>query len=140
MTLRRRPRIRAVPLSLLALACALPAAAQTAPPVDTPYAPGTITLAVDATDLSQRVFKVRETIPVAAGPLTLLYPQWLPGNHSPTGPIDKLAGPRISANGKPLAWTRDPLDVYAFHVTIPDGVSAIQADYQYLTPTDGSQG
>jgi len=127
---------------LLLLTGLAPAAvlAQTAPPVDTPYAPGTITLAVDATDLSQRVFKVRETIPVAAGPLTLLYPQWLPGNHSPTGPIDKLAGLRISANGKPLAWTRDPLDVYAFHVTIPDGVSAIQADYQYLTPTDGSQG
>ncbi|HEX2596907.1 MAG TPA: peptidase M61, partial [Luteimonas sp.] len=113
---------------------------QTAPPQDVPYAPGTIAIAVDATDLSQRVFKVRETIPVAAGELTLLYPQWLPGNHSPTGPIDKLAGLRISANGKPLAWTRDPLDVYAFHVTIPDGVSAIQADYQYLTPTDGSQG
>ena len=127
---------------LLLLTGLAPAAvpAQTAPPVDTPYAPGTITLAVDATDLSQRVFKVRETIPVSAGPLTLLYPQWLPGNHSPTGPIDKLAGLRISANGKPLAWTRDPLDVYAFHVTIPDGVSAIQADYQYLTPTDGSQG
>ncbi|HEX2596843.1 MAG TPA: M61 family peptidase, partial [Luteimonas sp.] len=58
---------------LLLLTGLAPAAvlAQTAPPVDTPYAPGTITLAVDATDLSQRVFKVRETIPVAAGPLTL---------------------------------------------------------------------
>ena len=72
MTLHRRPRVRAVPLSLLALACALPAAAQTASPVDAPYAPGTITLAVDASDLSQRIFKVRETIPVAAGALTLL--------------------------------------------------------------------
>ena len=140
MTLRRRPRVRAVPLSLLALACALPAAAQTAPPVDTPYAPGTITLAVDASDLSQRIFKVRETIPVAAGELTLLYPKWLPGNHSPSGPIDKLAGLRLTANGKPLAWKRDPLDVYAFHVDVPAGVESIQADYQYLTPTDPSQG
>ena len=140
MTLRRRPRVRAVPLSLLALACALPAAAQTAPPVDTPYAPGTITLAVDATDLSQRIFKVRESIPVAAGELTLLYPKWLPGNHSPSGPIDKLAGLRLTVNGKPLAWKRDPLDVYAFHVDVPAGVESIQADYQYLTPTDPSQG
>ncbi|MFL6591881.1 MAG: M61 family metallopeptidase [Luteimonas sp.] len=140
MTLRRRPRFPAVPLSLLALACALPATAQTAAPVDTPYAPGTITLAVDATDLSQRIFKVRETIPVAAGELTLLYPKWLPGNHSPSGPIDKLAGLRLTADGKPLAWKRDPLDVYAFHVQVPAGVRSIQADYQYLTPTDPSQG
>src|SRR3954470_9639926 len=97
----------AFPLLLLTGLVAVPALAQTAPPADTPYAPGTIRLAVDATDLSQRIFKVRETIPVAAGELTLLYPQWLPGNHSPSGPIDKLAGLRItvddgSADGKPL--------------------------------------
>ena len=54
--------------------------------------PGTLKLAVDATDLDRRIFRVRETIPVAAGPLTLLYPQWLPGNHAPRGPIDKFAG------------------------------------------------
>ena len=135
----------AFPLLLLTGLAAAPALAQTAPPADTPYAPGTIRIAVDATDLSQRMFKVRETIPVAAGDLTLLYPQWLPGNHSPSGPIDKLAGLRITvagggANGQPLTWRRDPLNVYAFHVDVPAGVSSIQADYQYLTPTDNSQG
>ena len=150
MTVLRAARV-AFPLLLLTglapmLASAAPAAlAQTAPPQDVPYAPGTIAIAVDATDLSQRVFKVRETIPVVAGELTLLYPQWLPGNHSPSGPIDKLAGLRFSINdgsagGKALAWTRDPLNVYAFRVVVPDGVTSIQADYQYLTPTDGSQG
>jgi predicted metalloprotease with PDZ domain len=137
------PFARAPGACLLLAAGALfaaPVLAQTAPPQDTPYAPGTITLAVDATDLSQRIFKMRETIPVVAGELTLLYPQWLPGNHSPSGPIDKLAGIKFSADGKALAWKRDPLDVYAFHVTVPAGVTAIQADYQYLTPTDRAEG
>jgi predicted metalloprotease with PDZ domain len=116
------------------------AQAQVAPPQDTPYAPGTVTLAVDATDLAQRIIKVRESIPVAPGELTLLFPQWLPGNHSPSGPIDKLAGIRFSAGGKVLAWKRDPLNVYAFHVDVPAGVASIVADYQYLTPTDSPQG
>ncbi len=55
-------------------------------------------------------------IPVAAGPMTLLYPQWIPGDHSPTGPIAMLAGIELSANGKPLMWKRDKYNVYAFHL------------------------
>ncbi len=61
-------------------------------PRDVPY-PGVIQLQVDATDVDHRVFRVKETLPVAApGRTTLLYPKWLPGNHSTTGPVDKLAG------------------------------------------------
>ena len=70
------------------------------PPQDTPYA-GTIQIAVDASDTNQGIFRVHETIPVQAGELTLLYPKWLPGNHSPTGPIDNHAGLTVTANGKP---------------------------------------
>src|SRR5678816_2357754 len=94
---------------LFALAAMSPSSvhAQTAPPVDTPYAPGTIAIHVDATDLSHRIFRVSEKIPVQAGPLTLLYPQWLPGNHSPSGPINKLAGLVITANGQRIARPRD---------------------------------
>jgi predicted metalloprotease with PDZ domain len=145
-----RPVRRLLPV-LCALALSSPAFAQEAAPppmlsttvpapVDAPYAPGTIQLQVDATDLTQRVFKMHETVPVAAGPLTLLYPQWLPGNHSDSGPIDKLAGLTITANGRKLAWTRDPLNVYAFHVQVPDGVASVDVDYQYLTPTESNQG
>ncbi len=109
-------------------------------PRDVPY-PGVIRLAVDATDLDHAVFRAHETIPVAkAGPLTLLYPQWLPGNHSPTGPIDKLAGLTISAGGKPLAWKRDPVDVYAFHVAVPAGVTAVDVDLQFLSPVSTKEG
>ncbi len=90
------------------------------PPQDTPY-PGTITLHVDASDTQQGIFRVHETVPVRPGALTLLYPQWIPGNHSPTGPIAMLAGLRITANGEPLKWKRDEYNVYAFHVDVPEG-------------------
>jgi len=110
------------------------------PPVgDAPY-PGTIVLNVDATDLAQQIFRVRMTIPVQAGPLTLLYPQWLPGNHGPSGPLTQLAGLKLSAGGKPVVWTRDPVDVFAFHMNIPAGVTTLDAEYQYLSPLETSQG
>ncbi len=109
-------------------------------PRDQPY-PATLRLAVDASDVTRGIFAVRQTIPLAAaGPLTLLYPQWLPGNHSPSGPIDKLAGLRISAGGKPLAWRRDPVDVYAFHVEVPEGVRSIDLEFQFVSPTSKEQG
>ena len=109
-------------------------------PRDEAYAPGPIVLEVDASDVARRIMRVRQTIPVQAGPLTLLYPQWLPGNHAPRGPIDKIAGLRISGNGRPIAWKRDPGDVYAFHLEVPQGVDSIVTEYQYLTPAETSQG
>ena len=59
------------------------------------------------------------------GELTLLYPEWIPGGHSPRGAIDHVAGITFTANGRKLEWTRDPLDVHAFHLTVPQGVSSI---------------
>jgi predicted metalloprotease with PDZ domain len=108
-------------------------------PQNTPY-PGTLKISVDASDVAHRIFRVHETIPAAAGPLTLLYPQWIPGNHSPTGPIDKMAGLVVKANGKVLEWTRDPLNVYAFHLDVPADVTAVDVDFQYLSPQDHQQG
>ncbi len=121
-----------------------PKPAAPAPPIaeprDLPY-PGVLRLAVDATDLPHAIFAVHETLPVSGpGPLTLLYPKWLPGNHSPTGPIDKLAGLMITAAGKPLAWKRDPVDVYAFHLDVPTGVSSLDLDFQFLSPVSAREG
>ena len=107
---------------------------------DVDYAPGPIDVAVDARNLGQRIFRVRQRIPVQAGPLVLLYPAWLPGNHAPRGPIEKIAGIRFSAGGEALGWRRDPMNVYAFHLDIPQGVTTLQADFDYLTPTDPTQG
>ena len=109
-------------------------------PQDVPY-PGVIQLHVDATDLDHRVFRVRESIPVAApGRTTLFYPKWLPGNHSTTGPIDKLAGLIVRGNtGQRLEWQRDPIEMYAFHVDVPAGVTQLELEFEFLTPTDTSQ-
>jgi predicted metalloprotease with PDZ domain len=128
-----------VSATALALALAFPARADVPAPVDQPY-PGTMVLNVDATDLSQQIFRMHMTIPVKPGPLTLLYPQWLPANHGPNGPITQLAGLKFTANGNPVAWTRDPLHVYAFHLTVPEGATTLEADYQYLSPLDTGQG
>ncbi len=123
----------AISLSLASLAASAQASASARPAAqDTPY-PGTISLHVDASDTVQGIFRVHETIPVTPGPLTLLYPQWIPGDHSPTGPIAMLAGLRLRGNGQPLAWKRDQFDVYAFQVEIPAGVSSLDVDFQYLS-------
>ncbi|MGC1551114.1 MAG: peptidase M61 [Rhodanobacter sp.] len=113
--------------------------AQVPSPQDTPYA-GTITLAVDASDTRQGIFRVHETIPVKAGELTLLYPEWIPGDHSPTGPIAMFAGLKLSANGKPLMWKRDKYNVYAFHLDVPAGVSTIDASFQYMSGRTDNEG
>src|ERR1700743_3086145 len=107
------------------------------PPQDSPYV-GTVAIHVDANDTAQGIFRVHETIPVKAGALTLLYPQWIPGDHSPTCPIAMLAGLKLSANGKRLAWKRDEYNVYAFHLDVPADVSSIDAEFQYLSERDDS--
>ncbi|MGH9520482.1 MAG: M61 family metallopeptidase [Terriglobales bacterium] len=102
-----------------------------AAPADTPYV-GNISLRVDVSDTAHRVIHVTETVPVSGDEVTLLYPQWLPGNHSPTGPISKLAGLVISADGQRIAWTRDPVNVFAFHVPVPPGTQDINVAFDYL--------
>ena len=136
-----------------ALAAAGPLAAQSSdgpqpyplpPPTPAPQDvafPGVLKLDVDATDTERRIFTVRETIPVAtAGPTTLLYPAWIPGNHAPRGQIEKLAGLTIRAAGKVIPWTRDPVDVFAFRVDVPQGANALDIEFQYTSPTAVDQG
>jgi predicted metalloprotease with PDZ domain len=118
----------------------LPMPGPIAAPKDIPY-PGTIGLDVDATDTARRIFSVRETIPVRGGePLVLLFPQWLPGNHSPSGRVDKLAGFTIHVKGERLEWVRDPVDVFAFHVAVPAGVTTLDLEFQFASPVEGNEG
>jgi predicted metalloprotease with PDZ domain len=108
-------------------------------PQDVPYA-GVISLRVDATDIERHIFNVHESIPVKPGPLTLLYPQWLPGNHAPRGPIDGLAGIVLSSGGRRVDWRRDPLDIYAFHVQVPPGAARLDLEFQYAGPLVPGEG
>ncbi|MEN5209637.1 peptidase M61 [Stenotrophomonas terrae] len=139
-----RPAVLGVALmAAMGLACASPQVADVdarGVTISEAAYPGTIRLEVDATDLGQRVFKVRQTVPVQPGLQRFHYPAWLPGSHSPTGQIEKLAGLVINANGQRLQWLRDPLDVYTFNVQVPEGVSELRMDFQFLSPTDSAQG
>lgn len=97
-----------------------------------------ILLRLDASKApTQNVVFTHETIPVSPGKVVLYYPQWLPGQHMPAGPIANLTGLRISANGAPLAWRREPRDLYAFDVDVPAGAAAIDVDATYLGATFG---
>ena len=105
-----------------------------------PY-PGTMQLVVDARDYGQGIIRISQTIPVAkAGKMTLLYPEWLPGNHAPRGEIEKLVALKFSAGGQDLPWVRDAVDVFAFHVDVPEGTSSITAEFQFVSATRPSQG
>jgi predicted metalloprotease with PDZ domain len=105
-----------------------------AAPQDRAY-PGDIRISVDASDADRRIVRVHETLTGFGPDTVLLYPQWLPGTHSPEGPIDRFAGLRISANGAPVAWKRDPLNVYAFRVRPAAGINSIDIEFDYLSPT-----
>ena len=141
-------------ICVIAILCVLAVAAQagqsagpsaTAPvtpipaPKDRAY-PGEIRLSVDASDTGRRIVHVHETVTGIGADTALLYPKWLPGKHSPEGPIDRLAGIKISAQGAPVAWTRDPVEIYAFHVHAAPGVKAVDIDFDYLSPTSSKVG
>lgn len=107
---------------------------------DVPY-PGTLTIAVDATDLQQRIYRVKQTVPVAGpGPLTLMLPKWIPAKHRVFGSIRALAGLTIRHGDTIIPWRRDDVDVYAFHIDVPSGVQTLDLEFQFLSPTEPGQG
>jgi predicted metalloprotease with PDZ domain len=99
--------------------------------------PRALELTVDATEAPRGIFHSRLTIPAAPGPLTLAYPKWIQGEHAPTGPVMQVAGLMISAQGKALAWRRDPLDRFLVQVDVPAGAGAVDVALDYLSPPEG---
>ena len=93
-----------------------------------------IRLTVDLRDAPKRVFHAQLTIPAEPGALALRYPKWLPGEHTPSGPVVDLAGLRISAGRRALAWQRDSVDMHLFRVEVPTDVSQIEVALDYLVP------
>ena len=96
------------------LALALPLAAQQP-----------IRITADLTEAPRKLYHAEIDLPVKAGPNTFTTPQWIPGNHRPTGPAEDITGVVFSVDGKPIPWRRDDVDLYAFHVDVPKGVTTL---------------
>ena len=97
-----------------------------------------ITLRVDARDVARNRVHTDLTIAARPGPLTLAFAKWIPGEHGPNGPLDSIIGLEIRANGAPLAWSRDPLDLYALRVVVPRDVQRLEVAIETGLPTEGT--
>lgn len=95
-----------------------------------------IRLEVDASESSRNLLHIREFIRVKPGPLTLFYPKWIPGEHTPTGTIQEMTNLVITAAGKPLAWKRDDAEMFAFHCSVPAGTSVIEVTFDDAIQAD----
>jgi predicted metalloprotease with PDZ domain len=135
-----------IALLLSVLMSGATAVAQTDSNQFTPETPGAtayatqsdpMTLVLDARESPRGLMYSHMTIPVHAGPFTFVYPKWIPGEHGPTGPLNDISQIRVSANGHALAWQRDVVDMYAFHVDVPQGVSHIDVDFTVITNAPG---
>ncbi len=93
------------------------------------------TVHVDASEARRGVFHTSITIPVKSGPFSFIYPKWIPGEHTPTGPLMQMAGLHVRAGGREIPWTRDVVDMFAFHVDVPPGADAIEVAFDYLSPS-----
>jgi predicted metalloprotease with PDZ domain len=123
--------MRRIALAVLITLCTLASPTAQAPAQS--RVTGVITLALDARETPRRLLHARETLTVTPGALTLVYPKWLPGEHSPDGPIDDLVGLKFSAGGKTIPWRRDPVDLFAFHVDVPPGADALDVSFDFLS-------
>lgn len=100
----------------------------------------TMRLHVDLTDAPLNIYHATLKIPARAGEMELVFPKWIPGNHRPSGPIAALTGIRMEAAGKPVAWQRDSIDMYEFHVSVPAGVETLEVALDAITAQDSAGG
>ena len=93
-----------------------------------------IKLTLDATDAPKNLWRVRQTFPApaSAGNFALFYPKWIPGEHSPRGTLNNMVNLFITADGKPVEWRRDDVEMFAFLMTIPEGARQIEVAFDYV--------
>ncbi|GAC1407591.1 MAG: M61 family metallopeptidase [Candidatus Velthaea sp.] len=118
----------AAALGLGAAALAAPAGAQSAP----------LTVDVDARDAARSILHTHLRVPAKAGAFTLHYPKWIPGEHMPSGPIANVASVVVRANGAIVPWRRDDVDGFAYHVEVPQGVTALDVRFDFLLGRGGN--
>lgn len=92
------------------------------------------TLMVDATHAPEKILHATLQIPTGSGEVKLVYPEWIPGEHGPTGPVVDLTGVEFFANGQRITWRRDLKDMYMFHLTVPAGVKTLEARLDLVLP------
>ena len=126
------PLPRVATMFAFAVGCAAPPVA--AQPSPSPAA--LVHLSVDATGAPQHVVRSHLVIPARPGPLSLVYPKWIPGEHGPTGPLVNLAGPVITSGGRSVPWRRDSEHLYEFHVDVPAGATTLDVELVFLEPFD----
>jgi predicted metalloprotease with PDZ domain len=117
-------------LALLLISIALPMARAQMPPIE---------ITADLSDAPRKLFHADVDLPVTAGPITLTTPKWIPGHHMPSGPVEEITGVVFTANGQTLAWRRDDVDLYQFHLTIPQGVTMLHAHLDCIVTSRISQ-
>ncbi len=115
--------------SFLLAGAIFPVLGQTAP----------IQITADLSDAPRKLYHAEIDLPVVAGPLTLTTPKWIPGQHRPIGPVDEITGVVFTANGQPIPWRRDDVDLYQFHLVVPNGVSTIHAHLDCIVTRRVSQ-
>ncbi len=126
-----RHLFRIVAIFLFGLVASVVASAQSAK--------SPIRITADLSDAPRKIFHAEVDLPVTAGALTLTTPKWVPGQHMPAGPAGNIVGVVFTANGQALAWRRDDVDLYEFHLTIPTGVTTLQAHLDCIVTANVSQ-
>ncbi len=132
-----RPRLAVAVLLLTSTLIFAAEPQRRAAPAQAP--PGPIMLQVDASHAPDEIFHARETMPVTPGPLTLLYPKWIPGEHGPTGPVIDNVGLKFTAGGQTIPWRRDDVDMYTYHLTIPPDAKQLEISLDYTSPIAGGR-
>ena len=125
-------KVATVAGAMLVLGFASAVQAQTDAQASPQTSPTPIRLAVDATQAPQKILHAHLQIPVQPGPLTLYYPQWIPGEHVPDGPIIQVAGLKFAGGNQAIAWRRDLVEMFSIHLDIPAGVTSLDADLDFL--------
>jgi len=99
-----------------------------------------IRLHVDLTDAPRNIYHAHLQIPAHPGPMSLVFPKWIPGNHRPSGPIGGLTGIRMESAGHAVVWQRDPVEMYEFHLNVPPGAEALDVSLDAITTEDSAGG
>ena len=84
-----------------------------------------IQITVDLSDVPRKLFHAEIDLPVTAGPVTLITPKWIPGDHRPTGPVDGIINP---VNGGGGAWA-DPFSYAHLNGSMANGIRGFKTGH-----------